>query len=326
MNRFDHVMREALLQGEKARLHAPPNPWVGAVVVQAGEIVAAGHTQVPGEHHAEIEALEAAGEAASGATLVVTLEPCCHAGRTGACTDAIIAAGIARVVIGTRDPDARVDGRGVDLLRAAGIEVVEDVLSEEVRQQLAPYLWHRRTGRPYVVVKVAATLDGVVAMADGSSQWITTEETRRDAHLLRAQSQAIVVGAGTVRADNPRLTARLDDVVLEPHRVVLGRAAPDARVRPCLERSGDLGLILDELGELDVLQVLIEGGPTVTSNFLAAELVNHVVWYVAPAVAGSTQTLGALRLLTTSTMAHLRRGRFTSVRTLGSDIRIDMEI
>jgi diaminohydroxyphosphoribosylaminopyrimidine deaminase/5-amino-6-(5-phosphoribosylamino)uracil reductase len=321
------LMSMAMDEGERARLHAPPNPWVGALIVNdLGVIVGDGHTQAPGESHAEIEALRRAGGAARGATMVVTLEPCSHTGRTGPCADAIIEAGISRVVVGMIDPDPRVAGRGIELLKASGVDVEVGIEKDAVAAQLAPYLWQRVTARPYVVAKIASTLDGVVAMADGSSQWITGPDARRDAHLLRAQSQAILVGAGTVRADNPELTARLDDIVLEPLRVVLGRVPEDAKVRPCLELSGDLGLILDELGHHDVLQVLIEGGPTTTSAFFEAGLVNHVVWYQAAAFAGSDGTLSALKGLSTPTMDALRRGRLTDVRRIGDDIRIDVEV
>lgn len=326
---FSHaeLMADAASEGDKARLHAPPNPWVGALVVDArGVIVAAGHTQAPGESHAEVEALRRAGDAARGATMVVTLEPCCHVGRTGPCVDAIVAAGVARVVVAIEDPDPRVSGQGIARLRASGVDVEVGVGAEMVRAQLAPYLWHRVTGRPYVVAKVASTLDGVVAMADGSSQWITGVDARRDAHVLRAQSQAIAVGAGTVRHDDPALTARLGDIVLEPLRVVLGHAPESARVRPCLERTGDLGHILDELGEHDVLQLLVEGGPTTLSAFVEAGLVNHVVWYVAPALAGGRDTLAALKGLSTPTMEFLRRGRMMDVRRVGDDVRIDVEV
>jgi diaminohydroxyphosphoribosylaminopyrimidine deaminase/5-amino-6-(5-phosphoribosylamino)uracil reductase len=320
------LMTEAIREGEKARLHAPPNPWVGALVVRDGVIVATGHTQVPGESHAEVEALRHAGELARGATMVVTLEPCCHVGRTGPCVEALIEAGIVRVIVGSLDPDPRVAGRGVVALRDAGVAVEVGVEIEAVRTQLAAYLWHRVTGRPYVVLKVAATLDGIVAMADGSSQWITSDDARRDAHLLRAQSQAILVGANTVRLDDPALTARLGDVTLEPLRVVLGHAPEGARVHPCLEREGDLGAVLDELGEHDILQVLVEGGATVASAFLEAELVNHVVWYAAPAFAGSLSGRGALARLSTPGIDALHRARFTDVRRVGEDVRMDLEV
>lgn len=324
---FDALMTLAIQAGQKARLHAPPNPWVGALLVSpGGEVIAEGHTQVPGESHAEVEALRRAGERARGATMVITLEPCCHQGRTGPCTTKIIESGVARVVIGALDPDPRVAGQGVALLEEAGIEIVFGVAEVKVQDELAPYLWHRRTGRPYVVAKIASTLDGVVAMADGTSQWITGPLARRDAHVLRAQSQAIIVGAHTVRSDDPQMTARLGDIVLEPLRVVLGAAPKDAKIRPCLERQGDLGAILDELGQLDVIQVLVEGGPTTTGSFFAADLVNRVVWYQAPAFAGSTGTLGALEGLSTSTIGALRRGRMVEVRRIGDDIRVDVEI
>ncbi|HEY5103748.1 MAG TPA: bifunctional diaminohydroxyphosphoribosylaminopyrimidine deaminase/5-amino-6-(5-phosphoribosylamino)uracil reductase RibD [Acidimicrobiales bacterium] len=321
------LMGVAMAEGEKARYHAPPNPWVGALIVNdRGVIVGEGHTQAPGESHAEIQALRRAGENARGATMIVTLEPCSHVGRTGPCAEVIIEAGIAKVIIGMIDPDPRVCGKGIELLKASGVDVEVGIEEENVRAQLAPYIWHRVTARPYVVAKIASTLDGVVAMADGTSQWITGIDARRDAHVLRAQSQAILVGAGTVRSDDPVLTARLDDIVLEPLRVVLGRAPQNAKMRPCLELSGDLGLVLDELGHHDVLQVLIEGGPTTTSAFLEAGLVNHVVWYQAAAFAGGGGTLAALKGLSTPTMEALRRGRIVDVRRLGDDVRIDVEV
>lgn len=321
------LMAVARAEGEKARLHAPPNPWVGALIVNDdGVVVAEGHTQAPGESHAEIEALRRAGDAARGATMIVTLEPCCHVGRTGPCVEAIVAAGVRRVVVGVLDPDPRVAGGGVELLKSSGVDVEVGVDDEAVRAQLAPYLWHRVTARPYVIAKVASTLDGVVAMADGTSQWITGVEARRDAHVLRAQSQAVLVGAATVRKDDPALTARLDDIVLEPLRVVLGKAPAGARIRPCLELAGDLGQVLDELGHHDVLQLLVEGGPSTTSAFLEAGLVNHVVWYQTPAFAGGLGTLSALSSLSTPTMETLRRGRLTDVRRLGGDVRLDVEV
>ncbi|MGB7103080.1 MAG: bifunctional diaminohydroxyphosphoribosylaminopyrimidine deaminase/5-amino-6-(5-phosphoribosylamino)uracil reductase RibD [Acidimicrobiales bacterium] len=320
-------MSMAIAEGEKARLHAPPNPWVGALLVdERGVIVGEGHTQAPGESHAEMMALRRAGANSRDATMIVTLEPCCHVGRTGPCAEAIIEAGVARVVVGMIDPDPRVSGQGVALLKASGVDVEVGVEEELVRAQLAPYVWHRATGRPYVVLKVASTLDGVVAMVDGTSQWITSADARRDAHIVRAQSQAILVGAGTVRSDDPELTARLEDIVLEPLRVVLGHAPENARVRPCLELSGDLGVVLDELGRRDVLQLLVEGGPTTSSAFLKEGLVNHVVWYLAPALAGGEGTLAALGSFSTPTMEALRRGRIVDVRRVGEDIRVDVEV
>lgn len=321
------LMMMAIAAGDRARLHAPPNPWVGALVVDdRGVVVSEGHTQAPGESHAEVEALRRARGSARGSTMFVTLEPCGHVGRTGPCVDAIIEAGIARVVVGIEDPDDRVSGRGIERLKAAGVDVEVGIEEDAVRAQLAPYLWHRRTGRPYVVAKVASTLDGVVAMADRSSKWITGEGARRDAHVVRAQSQAIIVGAGTVRSDDPELTARLDGIVVEPLRVVLGRAPQGAKVHPCLELEGEIDAILGELARRGVLQVLVEGGPTTLSAFVEAGVVNHFVWYVAPALAGARDTVGALRDVTTTTIGVLRRGRVVDVRRIGEDIRVDLEV
>ena len=292
MDDLEH-MRRALAQATRVRTTTAPNPWVGCVVVpprseHLGGRVFRGATAPPGGPHAEVVALAAAGGAARGATLYVTLEPCVHHGRTAPCTEAIVDAGVSRVVVGIRDPDPRVSGRGVAALREAGIEVTVGVAADEVTEQLAPYLKHRSTGRPWVVLKMAATLDGGTAAPDGTSRWITGEAARRDAHLLRAHSDAVLVGAATVRADDPQLTVRLDDGVdrVQPLRVVLGKAPPGARVHPALELSGDLGHVLDELGHRGVIQLLVEGGATVAHDFHASGLVDRYVVYLAPAFFG----------------------------------------
>ena len=183
----------------------------------------------PGGRHAEVVALDLAGEAAAGSTVYVTLEPCSHHGRTPPCAEALIAAGVARVVVGVEDPDRNVAGRGIDRLRQAGREVTVGVSSAAVRASLAAYLAHRRRGRPWVVLKLACTLDGRIAAPDGTSKWITGPEARADAHGLRAESDAILVGAGTVRADDPALTVR-DADGRDPLRVVLGQPARRAPV------------------------------------------------------------------------------------------------
>jgi diaminohydroxyphosphoribosylaminopyrimidine deaminase/5-amino-6-(5-phosphoribosylamino)uracil reductase len=318
-------MARALELGRTARRIAPPNPWVGCVVVRDGEIVGEGATKAPGLEHAEIVALTQAGHRAKGATLYCTLEPCAHHGRTEPCAEAVFAAGVDRVVIGVLDPDERVDGRGVDALRDRQVVVDVGVLAEEISTDLAPYLWHRAEGRPYVVLKVASTLDGAAAMPDGSSRWITSEAARADVHEIRADSQAVLVGAGTVRADDPSLTARLPGGTVEPLRVVLGRAPEGAKVRPCLEVEGELGPILDDLGRQGVLQLLVEGGPHVFGEFLEGGHVNKVVWYVAPAWAGDGAR-GAVAGLTTPTIVALRRGRVRDVRQIGEDVRVEVDI
>lgn len=317
----------AMERAATVRASTPPNPWVGAVLVHGGEVVGVGATEPPGGRHAEIVALDEAGERARGSTLVVTLEPCSHHGRTPPCVEAVVAAGVSRVVVGVLDPDARVSGRGVAALRAAGLDV--DVLdgagadAAAVEEQLGPYLHHRRTGRPYVVCKLAATLDGGIAAPDGSSQWITGTAARTDAHRLRAESDAIVVGAGTVRADDPSLTVRLVEG-RDPRRVVLGRAPAGAKVHPCLEWTGDEADLLDHLGADGVLQVMIEGGSTVVRNFHGQGLVDRYVVYVAPALFGGRDQFPMLGGPTVPTIDDLWRGRFVGVRRVGDDLRVDV--
>jgi diaminohydroxyphosphoribosylaminopyrimidine deaminase/5-amino-6-(5-phosphoribosylamino)uracil reductase len=220
----EELMATAGDLAEHARFAAPPNPWVGCVIVRDGEIVGRGATGAfPGGMHAEAAAVRDAGARAEGATAFVTLEPCNHTGRTPPCTEALIAAGVARVVIALEDPDERVRGAGVRRLRDAGIEVICGVGADAVERSLAPYLHQRETGRAFALLKTAMSLDGRTAAADGSSQWITGVEARADAHRLRAESQAVVVGPGTARADQPRLTVRgLDDLIgRQPLRVLL---------------------------------------------------------------------------------------------------------
>ncbi len=201
-------MTRALAAGATVRCITSPNPWVGAVIRTTSGAIFEGATGEPGEPHAEIAAIASAGSAARGASLYVTLEPCSHTGRTGPCVEAIIDAGITRVVVGIEDPDPQVSGSGITALRSAGIEVIVGVQADKVRAQLSPYLKHRRTGRPWVVLKLAATLDGGTAAPNGTSQWITSPPARADGHRWRAESDAILVGAGTVRRDDPSLTVR----------------------------------------------------------------------------------------------------------------------
>ena len=230
-------------------------------------------------------ALELAGGRARNATVYVTLEPCAHHGRTPPCTDALIAAGVRRVVVGVLDPDPHVSGRGVQRLRDAGIDVEVGVGAAEVTASLRPYLAHRRRGRPWVVLKLAATLDGRIAAPDGSSRWITGPAARMDVHQLRAESDAILVGAATVRADNPSLTVR-EVTGRDPLRVVLGRPPVDARVHPALVHDGPLEPLLDELGRRGVVQLLVEGGARVAASFHRSGLVDQYVLYLAPALLG----------------------------------------
>jgi diaminohydroxyphosphoribosylaminopyrimidine deaminase/5-amino-6-(5-phosphoribosylamino)uracil reductase len=320
-------MVQALSAAATARRVTSPNPWVGAILVARDGRVFAGATERPGGRHAEIVALDAsrtAGANVRGGELFVTLEPCVHHGRTGPCVDAIVAAGIGRVVVGVVDPDSNVAGRGVERLRSAGLEVIVGVEADAVAAQLAPYLTHRRTGRPWVVLKLAATLDGGTAAPDGSSQWITGPEARADAHGLRADSDAVLVGAGTVRRDDPRLTVRHGAAGRQPMRVVLGQAPPEARVHPCVEMSGPLADVLDELGRRHVLQLLVEGGAAVATAFHRAGLVDRYVLYIAPALFGGDDARGLFAGPGVPTITDLWRGRILGAVRLGDDLRIDL--
>lgn len=316
-------MRRAIALAAGARAVASPNPWVGAVLESSTGQVFVGATAAPGGLHAEAAALHAAGEAARGATLWSTLEPCAHHGRTPPCVEAVIAAGVRRVVVALADPDPHVDGRGLRRLREAGVQVELGTGADEVRSQLAPYLKHRTTGRPWVVLKLAASLDGRTAAPDGSSQWLTGVDARADAHRLRAESDAVVVGAGTVRADDPSLTVRLAEGA-DPLRVVLGRAPADARVHPALELGGDLGAVLEHLGALGVVQVLVEGGPTVAGSFHRSGLVDAYVLYLAPKLLGGDDGLPLFAGPGAPTLAAALDGSITALSRLGPDLRIDL--
>lgn len=320
------MMRHAVRIADTARRHAHPNPWVGAVLCCADGQVFDGVTQPPGSPHAEVVALRtavAAGAQTAGATLYSTLEPCNHTGRTGPCTEAIIAAGITSVVVGITDPDDKVAGEGIARLRRAGIDVVAGVMADEISQQLAPYIRHRTTGRPYVVLKMATTLDARTTAPDGV-RWITGDTARRRVHELRAESDAIVVGARTVIDDDPELTVRHVDGP-SPRRIVLSRntALPDnARVHPCTVWSDGIESLLDQLGRDGVMQVMVEGGPTVATAFHAGNLVDEYVFHMAPVVSGDA---GAPGVFVGNGDPTLVRFPVTSSTRLGDDIEIVMK-
>lgn len=322
-------MGRAINAADASRLIAPPNPWVGAAIV-AGSSVFTGATSQYGGAHAEVNALAQAGDEAIGATLYSTLEPCCHQGQTGPCTDAIIAAGISRVVVALTDPDPLVAGKGIAALREAGIAVDIGVGAARVERQLKPYLHHRRTGRPLVVLKLAATLDGFTAAPDRSSKWITGGEARSDSHRLRAESDAILVGAGTIRADNPALTVRdfapigVDGDEIQPLRVVLGAAPDDARAQPLIELSGELDDVLVDLAGRGVLQLLVEGGANVAGSFHQQGLVDRYVIYLAPALFGGDDARPLFSGQGALTIDDVWRGEIVDVRQLGPDVRIEM--
>lgn len=313
-------MREAMAEGERARGRTSPNPWVGCVLVRGKKVIARGFTQPPGGAHAEAQALTAAGARATGATAYVTLEPHNFMGRTPPCTDRLIAAGVARVVVGVVDPNPRVNGGGIEQLRQAGVETVVGVLGAECAAQLRGYLHFWQTKRPLVTLKAAVTLDGRMAARGGDSRWVSGEASRLEAHRMRDTMDAILVGAGTVRADDPALTTRLPDGGgRDPQRVILDgklsvppdaravsgawivttKDAPAARARRLVAKGAEvirlrgrngrvaLPALLDELGRRGVLSLLVEGGGQVHGAFLSAGLADRMVLFVAPKLIGA---------------------------------------
>jgi diaminohydroxyphosphoribosylaminopyrimidine deaminase/5-amino-6-(5-phosphoribosylamino)uracil reductase len=325
-----------------ARFRPHPNPRVGAVVLSpGGSVVAVAAHERPGLPHAEVLALAGAGSEARDGTLVVTLEPCAHHGRTPPCVDTVTAAGIARVVVGAPDPDPRVSGAGIAALRAAGIQVEVGVPGLDAEQVDPGYFHHRRTGRPLVTLKLAATLDGQTAAADGTSRWITGEEARADAHRLRAASDAVMVGAGTLRTDDPSLDVRVPGFIgNQPRPVVVAgdRPLPAARALyardPLVYRLGraaspgavetvevpDLDAVVKDLGARMVVDLLAEGGPTLARSLLHAGLVDRFVLYLAGRFAG-----GVGRPMfdgVFGTLGDIVGAQVDSVTRLGDDIRV----
>ena len=313
-------MRRALALAEGGRHTAAPNPLVGCVLVRRGAVVGEGYHHRAGEGHAEVNALLEAGPRAGGATAYVTLEPCAHHGRTPPCAEALIGAGVGRVVAAMQDPNPQVAGRGLARLREAGIDVECGLLADEAAALNPGFIKRMTTGRPYVRVKMAQSLDGRSALADGASRWITGPAARADVQQWRARSQAIVTGIGTVLADDPQLTVRLAQVDRQPLRVVLDSGLtlpPTARLlgepgstlvatrsvvaqrAAALAAAGaqlvtlpagaggvDLGALLDELGRRQCNEVLVEAGPRLAGAFLAAGLADELIVYIAPHLLG----------------------------------------
>jgi diaminohydroxyphosphoribosylaminopyrimidine deaminase/5-amino-6-(5-phosphoribosylamino)uracil reductase len=276
----------ALELAERGRGTTHPNPVVGAVVVAGDEVVGEGWHERAGSPHAELVALEAASERTRGATLYVTLEPCAHYGRTPPCVDAIVAAGIARVVVGAPDPNPRTDGQGFARLRQSGVDVelLDGEPARRARRQNEAWRTWIAAGRPFVTYKAAATLDGRVMVPE--SRWVTGEESRRRVHELRAASDAVAVGMGTVRADAPRLDARDVDAGRQPRRLAFGTGPlPEGSELELV--SGPLDEALKRLAAEGVQSLLLEGGPTLASSFLREGLVDKLLLFVAPTLAGS---------------------------------------
>ncbi len=337
---------------------AAPNPMVGAVLVRDGRIVGEGWHEGPGTDHAEVAALRRAGELARGATLYVTLEPCSHQGRTPPCAPAVAAAGVARLVAAARDPNPTVDGRGFAVLREAGVRVEAGVGAPEGRDLIAGFAKHVRSGLPFVTLKTASSLDGKAAARDGSSRWITGEAARRDAHELRAEAGAVAAGAGTVLADDPSLTVRLEGYRgRQPVRVVVdasGRTPGGGRVhdgaartvvattvrapgpaRAAWEDAGAEVLVLPEspegvaldalleaLGKRDVQGLLVEGGPTLAWSFLRAGLIDRWVAYVGARALGGAGAMPAVGGDGVPSIGEAIPLHIESVERLGEDVKV----
>ena len=307
-------MAVAIALSRRGRPAAAPNPHVGCLIVKDGRVVARGWTQPGGRPHAEAMALAAAGAAVRGATAYVSLEPCAHASPRGpACSDALIAAGVARIVIAAQDPDPRTDGKGIERLQDAGIEVVFNVLPADARAAMAPWWTRQALGRPFVTLKLATSLDGRIAMADGSSRWITGARARAHGHLERAQHEAILVGRGTLDADAPKLDVRLPGLEGRgPKKLLLTKgAAPEGWAAIASPESID-----------GIDSLLVEGGAGAASAFLAADRVDRLLLYRAPIlIGGGRAALGDIGLADLAD-AH-GRWRLDDSRMLGSD-RLDV--
>ena len=328
------AMRRALGLAASPGVPHGPNPRVGCVLLDSdGAIVADGHHRGIGTAHAEVDALRQAGDAVRGGTAVVTLEPCNHTGRTGPCAGALVAAGVARVVFAQTDPNPLAAG-GAATLRAAGVEVEGGLLADEAEALNVAWTFAVTHGRPFVTWKAAATLDGRIAAADGTSRWVTSEAARAEVHALRAEVDAVVVGTGTVLADDPHLAVRRDSEVVagrQPLRVVVGLrdVPPGARVLDDAAeslhlRTHDPREVLAELARREVRHVLLEGGPTLAAAFVRAGVVDAVRWYAAPALLGAGAN--ALADAGMSTIAEALRLTVTGVAQVGADVRIDARV
>ncbi|MDH3337573.1 MAG: bifunctional diaminohydroxyphosphoribosylaminopyrimidine deaminase/5-amino-6-(5-phosphoribosylamino)uracil reductase RibD [Gammaproteobacteria bacterium] len=349
-------MARALRLAERGQYSAHPNPMVGCVLVRDGEVVGEGWHKAAGEAHAEIIALHAAGEKASGATAYVTLEPCAHQGKTPPCVAALVDAGVAEVVVALKDPNPAVNGQGLQALAGAGIQTRVGLMHGEVELLLRGFLSRVTRQQPFVRLKMASSLDGCIAMATGESQWITGADARADVQRLRARSGAIMTGIGTVLADDPSLTVRdtsLDNDGKQPFRVVLDRnlrmplsaemLALAGRTlvychrdknRHALVEAGaqvikvegdrdtvDAKAVLHDLADRQVNDVLVEAGPRLAGNLIENGLVDELVIYQSPHIMGS-ETIGMFRTPTWTTLADRRALEISDVRRVGADTRI----
>lgn len=330
------ALEDALRLAEQAIGLTDPNPRVGCILLgKDGRELGRGHTQAAGQAHAEVMALRDAavrGEDVRGATAVVTLEPCSHHGRTPPCCDALIAAGIERVVVALQDPNPLVAGQGITRLRAAGLQVEmgNEACADQARELNIGFLSRMQRGRPFVRLKAAISLDGRTALPDGRSQWITGEAARTDGHAWRRRAGAVLTGIGTVLADDPRMDVRLVPTARQPVRIVLdpqGRLPPDARilqppgeVRVIGPGRADLPALMTELGAQGINELHVEAGPTLSGAFLDTGLVDELLVYQAPVLLGAGRPLAELAPL--SGLDAARRWRLVEATPVGQDLRL----
>jgi diaminohydroxyphosphoribosylaminopyrimidine deaminase / 5-amino-6-(5-phosphoribosylamino)uracil reductase len=347
-------MAQALQLAEKGLYSASPNPRVGCILVRDSQVVGSGWHERAGGHHAEINALAAAGAEARGATAYITLEPCSHQGRTPPCSDALIKAGIQKLIIAMEDPNPLVSGRGCASLKAAGIEVQAGLMEAEARALNIGFISRMTRQRPWIRMKIAASLDGKTALNNGSSQWITGEAARRDGHRLRARSCAILTGIGTVLADDPELTVRHINTSRQPLRVVVdsrldipidagllrgggeliftataseGKIMALREVGACVivlpggDGGVDLAGMMQQLADFEINEVLIEAGFKLNGSFINTGLVDELVIYFAPCLIGDAAR-GMLKLPELANLADKRALRINDVRMVGTDIRL----
>lgn len=355
-------MEEALRLALRGLGRTSPNPMVGAVLVRNGRVVGRGWHDRFGGPHAEANALDSAGRRACGASLYVTLEPCAHRGKTPPCTDAIIRAGVRRVILGTRDPNRKAAG-GAAILRRAGIEVVEGVLEERCRRLNAPFFKYVRTGMPLVTVKWAMTLDGKIAAPDGDARWVTCDQARLRAQMLRAEHDAVCVGIGTVLADRPRLNCRYRGATWQPRRIILDSlartpldspifhspggeiiiavtpAAPLRRIR-ALEKAGasvlkvakdgnsrvNMEKFLKRLPDLGILSVMIEGGAEILGSAFDAGITDRAVAFIGAKVLGGRKALSAVGGIGARRMAFAEGAKIVRIERVGEDVMIEAEL
>ncbi|MFT7724168.1 MAG: bifunctional diaminohydroxyphosphoribosylaminopyrimidine deaminase/5-amino-6-(5-phosphoribosylamino)uracil reductase RibD [Roseateles sp.] len=331
-----HALQQALALAEQAIGLTDPNPRVGCVLLSpAGQLLGSGHTQAAGQAHAEVMALRdaaARGHDLRGATAVVTLEPCSHHGRTPPCCDALVAAGIARVVVAVQDPNPQVAGQGLARLRAAGlqVELAAPAVADAARELNIGFFSRMQRGRPFVRLKSAISLDGRTALPDGRSQWITGEAARADGHAWRRRAGAVLTGIGTVLADDPRMDVRLVPTSKQPLRLVLdprGRLPAAARIlqppgeaRVIGPGRADLPALLAELGAQGVNELHVEAGPVLSGAFLAAGLVDELLVYQAPLLVGEGRPLAALPPL--AALGDAPRWRLVEATAVGADLRL----